>query len=460
METLAENAEWMRERAMLLGSICREIKGHISGGMKMKAVLHDICKRYSGTLLRNGKGCQKTLKLSAGNLRRVYRKWICEGESLKAFDLDYKPGKQKAPLELVMEFQRQCSLPGVVRSSVAMDSLKKEWVNGLPVPGLGTWSEWFHKKYPELTMPPHAPEFPFCERTLYRYLPKKNIRRLGNHGIAAFLRESAYIPRTTAKLRPCELFVMDDKRPDLYVIDDDTGKVTDVCIYLMQEVSARRIVGFTARPAVAMNSSDVDALVARVLESEGYGSTYTTHILCEHGTVAMSPAAQQLIEAVTDGHVKIHRTSMDSGTRAAGFAADKASGHWQGKGGLESFMGKLDLMLMMLPGQRGNKHENMPANLMWSVTRKIHDQESGQVTERVIRGGEAAAAEMLAQVEVASGHKFGLDCSLLWMTEFNLLLRKLIEQHNTSRDHQYEGFGKVTQKSTAPGIWEDMYANP
>ena len=402
---------------------------------------------------------QKPLKLSIGNLRRLYSKWVSSGESLQAFDLAYKPGKQKAPHELVMEFQRLCSLPGIVRSSVAMDALNRLWVNAKPVPGLGIWTEWFRGAHPGEPLPPRACEFPFSERTLYRYLPKKNIRKLGNDGIAAFRRESVHIPRTTAKLRPCELFVMDDKRPDLYVIDDDTGKVTDVCIYLMQEVSCRRVVGFTARPAVAMNSSDTDALVARVLEAEGYGSDYVTHILCEHGTVAMSPAAQQLIEAVTDGHVKIHRTSMESGTRAPGFAADKASGHWQGKGGLESFMGKLDLMLMMLPGQRGNKHENMPANLIWSVKRKIHNRANGDVTERLIRGGEAATAEMLAQVELAAGRKLGLDCGLLWMTEFNLFLRKLIEQHNASRDHEYEGFSTVTQKLTTSNVWEDTNAS-
>ena len=288
----SENAEWMRERALLLQTVCRELKAKSACGVSAKVALQEVCKQYSGTLLLNGKGVQKPLKLSAGNLRRLYSKWVSSGESLQAFDLAYKPGKQKAPHELVMEFQRLCSLPGIVRSSVAMDALNRLWVNAKPVPGLGIWTEWFRGAHPGEPLPAHACEFPFSERTLYRYLPKRNIRKLGNHGIAAFRRESVHIPRTTAKLRPCELFVMDDKRPDLYGIDDDTGKVTDVCIYLMQEVSCRRIVGFTARPAVAMNSSDTDALVARVLEAEGYGSTYTTHILCEHGTVAMSPAAQ------------------------------------------------------------------------------------------------------------------------------------------------------------------------
>jgi hypothetical protein len=246
---------------------------------------------------------------------------------------------------------------------------------------------------------------------------------------------------------------LDDKRPDLLVIDDETGKVTDVCIYLCWEMCAKRIVGFTCRPAVAMNSSDVDALIARVLEAEGYGSDYTTHILLERGTVAMSPAAQALIEAVTDGKVKILRTSMDGGARAPGFEADKASGHWQGKP-IESLMAKIDLMLMHLPGQRGNKHENMPANLAYRFSRKLHVD--GKTLVREIKGGEAAAAEALAQVEIACGKKLGLETGLLWLTEFNMVLRQIINQHNASRDHDYEGIGTITQREIMAGVWEDV----
>lgn len=453
-EKLSQQSEWQRERAMLLHDICQHIKDRMNAGMTKKAAMQQACKQYSGALLTNGNINTKTLKLGERTLERNLKKWTELGETPAAFDMNFHPGKQKIPQELIDEFHRVCSLPGVVRSSVAISDLRKRWRNNEDVPGLGTWMQWWTENHPGLELPPHAPEFPFTERSLYRRAPKKSIRALGNHGIAAFKRESVHIDRTRAKLRPCELFILDDKRPDLVIIDDETGRVSDVMIYLMQEGCSTRIAGYTVRPAKAMNSSDVDALVARVLLSEGIGRDYATHIYFERGTVGISPAAKQTIEHATEGRVKIHRTSVDSGRRAPLFAKDKPSGHWQGKAPIESFMGYLDNLLMLLPGQRGNKYENQPANLAYSQrTRKAGKDNS--VTVRETRGGEAGEAEALASIELACGRKLGLDTGLLWLTQFNLVLREIIKEYNSSRGHDFEGFGYVTQKMIAPDVWED-----
>jgi hypothetical protein len=449
MDDLTKKTEWQRERAMMLQNICSQIKAQVEQKVTMKKAMQNACKLYAGTLL-GASGNERPLKLSVPNLRRLYKEWQASGETIDAFELNYVAGKARVPTELVHEYQRLSSLPGQRKVSVAYGSLVRRWANGESIPGLGTWTDWWRSVHPGLTLPVSAPEFPYSQRAMLRYKPKKAIHALGSKGVAAFKRESVHITRTTANLRPCELFVMDDKRVDMLVINDETGKVCGVTVYIMMEVSSRRVVGFTARPADAINASDVDALIARALETEGYGNGYTTHILLERGTVAMSPAAQQLIESATDGAVKIHRTSMDAGSRALGFAPDKPSGHWQGKGVIESFMGKLDLMLMHLPGQRGNKYENQPANLTGSQRRK-----EGEV-DTVISGGEAGEAESLAQVELTADRKLGLDCGLLWLSEFNVIFRNIIKEHNASRDHGYEGFGSTTLAEVAPGVWEDV----
>jgi hypothetical protein len=454
MDAITQQPEWMRERAVVLQKICEGVRASIATGSSRETALQNACKAHAGTLIGQV-GNEKPLKLSVPTLRRLFRQWREGGENVAAFEMNYRPGKSRVPVDLVNEFQRLATMPGMRKTSVAYNELVKRWRNGLPVPGLGIWPQWWAANRIGMDMPHAAPEFPFSERSLYRYQPKKTVRALGNKGMAAFKRESVSITRTTADLRPCELFVLDDKRPDILVLNDETGKASDITIYLMQEVGCRRIVGFTCRPANAMNSSDVDALIARVLEAEGFSTEYVTHILLERGTVAMTPAAQQLIEAVTNGQVKIHRTSMDEGMRALGFASDRPSGHWQGKGTMEAFCGKLDLMLMHLPGQRGNNYANQPANLAWSMRRKYVGKD-GLETVREISGGEAAQAEALAQLEVACGRKLGLDCGLLWMSEFNLILRQIIKEHNASRDHDYEGFSQVTQREVAPGVWEDV----
>ena len=456
MDVLTKTAAWQRERALVLQNVCQQVKAQVEQKVTLKKAMQNACKLFAGTLL-GSTGNEKPLKLSVSTLRRLYKEWQENGESIDAFNLNYVAGKEKVPSELVHEYQRLASLSGQRKTSVAYKDLVKRWRNSEDVPGLGTWPEWYSAKYPGLPMPPAAPEFPYSSRTMYRYQPKKTLRALGNKGIAAFRRESVHIDRTTADLRPCELFVMDDKRVDMLVIDDLTGKACDVCVYIMMEVASRRIAGYSARAAGAMNSSDVDALIARVLEREGYGDGYTTHILLERGTVAMSPAAQQLIEAVTDGGVKIHRTSIDEGMRALGFAPDQPSGHWMGKGLIESFNSRLDLLLMHLPGQRGNKFENQPANLAGGQRRKVQRKgQKDEFTETVISGGEAAEAEALASIEMASGRRLGLDCGLMWMSQFNSAFYSIIQEFNASREHGCEGFGTVTQAETAPGIWEDV----
>jgi hypothetical protein len=451
MTDISKISGWQRERALLLQQICEGVEARISAGMTGKAAIADACREFSGALLEGG----KALKLSPKTLFNLLADWRKAGRVAGAFVLEYRPGKKQVPQELVREFQRLASLAGMRNHSPAINELKRQWYQGKPVAGLGTWQEWWVMNQPGSPLPPQAPEFPWAERTLYRHKIPVAKQLLGSQGVAAFKRANVHVLMTTKQLRPVELFVLDDKRPDIYVIDDESGEITDVTVYLCQNAASHRIVGFSARPAVAMNSSDVDALVARVLESEGYGRDYTTHFLFERGTVAMSEPAQLMLEQVTGGHIKIHRTSMDGGKKAPGFEADKGIGHPEGKAILENFNRKFDLLTMMLPGQRGNKHDVQPANLAFSQRKRVVKQDTGDVTERVTTGGEAGTASLIAQVEIACGRKLGLQTGLLWMTEFNMILRELIKDHNAARGQEYEGHGYITEREIAPNVWSN-----
>lgn len=449
---LASMPRWQRERALLWERICMDFDHLKSSGLATESIIAELKRRYDGEVIDDGKAA-RPLKLSGVTIKRMMRKWRKGGRKATAFKIDYIPGKKRMPQALVNEFQRRLTLEGMRNVSPVIDWIERDWIKGEHIPGLGTWREWWVAHHKNKPLPQQPPKFPFSLYTFYRKQPLRALRALGNKGIAAFNCEAPTISRDYSRLRPGELYVMDDKRPDLLIIDDFTGEVTDVAIYVCLEGSSRRAVGFTARPAKAMNAQDVIALIARVLAAEGYSEEYITHILLERGTVAVPERLAKRIEQYAEGHIFIHRTGMDGGTRAPGFAADKSSGHWMGKGVIESFMRKLDLLIMHLPGQRGNRAENMPANLAHTFKRKVAQTEDGQVVYREIKGGVAAEAEMLAKCEIMLGRKIGLESPLLYLSEFNSILRELMLAYNASRDHECTDFGKVSQ------YWDDAEQN-
>jgi len=437
--------KWQREKALALHEICQEVRRGIKGGATKAQAFHDACMANAGRLLSTSNGKTKILSLSESSLRRHYQTWLKMGEAVTAFVPDYKPGKAKIPGELIVEFQRLCTLPGTATISVALGELKKLWRAGEQVPGLGTWQFWWQKNRPAFPMPEHAPDFPVSDRTLYHHKPSQAALTWGRKGKAAALKELPWITRDYSKLRPGEVYTFDDVRLDILAIDDSTKKPTELQAYIAYEVGSRLIPSFVMRPANAMLKSDVDELVVDTLQKCGIGRTYPTHLIFEHGTLTMSEAGKELIERVSEGRIVVHYTQMNSAKTYVGAYQDAGSGHWMGKGVIESLMRKIHLALMTLPGQRGNHYTNQPASLGWIG--------QGQLPKP---GTFAREAAMLAEIEMWSNRRVKLNLGLLWAQQVGLILRKAIDLHNNDRGHKYQGFGTITQKESAPGVWEDV----
>jgi hypothetical protein len=251
--------------------------------------------------------------------------------------------------------------------------------------------------------------------------------------------------RTYEKLRACEQYVFDDTRINVNAIDDLTGKTVEMTCYIAMDCASRAIVGYVIRKG-KMLASDVDALTAQVLRSAGHAhpaAGYKTTLLYENGTVACSPAKQTYLEAFLPGVIKIKRTGMDGGRNLAGDYVQAPSGHWMGKGMIESFNRTLGYFLRHLPGQRGSTWATMPAmtgypggahkgsqaheaeTLAAAAIEKVYIESLG-VNERPSSAEACAAAD--------------IKLPLMHVSKFRQAFARAIEFYNNTREHRREGF--------------------
>lgn len=81
----------------------------------------------------------------------------------------------------------------------AQRELRRRWKSGLPIPGYGTWRDWFALAHPGAPVPAMCPGYPdgWDERTLYRLAPSKTQLALARDGFKRRAELTAYTPRTS-----------------------------------------------------------------------------------------------------------------------------------------------------------------------------------------------------------------------------------------------------------------------
>ena len=453
---------WQRQRVGIIDEQFRKLHHAIEHeAAPLVAGLVAIQGRIDGLKLDDGK---RKLKATYKTLCRLWYVWTESG--LKAASLlpNYTSNNHRdmMPDLLVNEIQRLASngTGGRDKDGNGMEAgqiykhLAKAWKAGRPLPGVGTWTEWRQKVHPSLPLPSTAPDFPWSKRTVLRKMPAKAVSVMGNLGNAAALKRLPSMDRDYSKLRKCELYTLDDVRLDFVCLDEITGRVVQMVAYILMEVSSRSIVSFVCKPEDNIKAEDVDELIARALQTDGYGLGvgYTTHIWFERGTIACSEAAQRVLEAFSDGALKIHRTSMDGGVRWIGAASDKASGHSAGKAVIESFNRNLHRRLIGIPGQRGNNFANQPANLGVGDAQVKDASKSGRDTLR-------AQTEKLAQFKLtamAAGADARLKLPLLTSSQGAAAVAAAVRDHNATRGHTMQGFHTLLEAEISPGVWREV----
>jgi hypothetical protein len=438
MKTWGQLPEWQRARAERLHEICLWLETQTRNGIVPLEAYRQAVARWDKTQLPNGTKPPKILRLSAGKfgagMRRLYARWAGGERKPTDFVLRYNAAARRVvPNALITEFRKRLTAPGKQYSSAVHRDFNNEWKAGCAVPGLGTWREWWAANHPTEPVPPRPPDFPVALGTLRRYRPHVVTRALAERGIAAAREHIAAISRDSSRLRPCEVYTLDDKEFDLHVYDDlfGSGKIVRPVGYLMMDVGPRYIAGCVVRPGKA-TAFDVDALIANTLADHGIGNGYATHILFERGTVGCSAAREQFFQANFPGQLFIHRTGMIAGHAHAGAFEDQSTGKPCSKGMIEALMFKLDILLAKFPGQLGNRYQNQPA----------------EAEDRLKQ------AENLAALEQITGARF--DSPILRFSEFNFIIRAAIKQYNHDHDHGCQGFHRVLQMEAQPGVWQDL----
>jgi hypothetical protein len=456
--SIEKKPDWQREKASYIHAEFVALhSSRTAEASPLMPSLAAIAARLNGKILSRG----FTLRATAHSLKTLWYVWLKDNCKASALLPKYTCGEKKhlVPDTLKAEIQRLASATVGGRdkhqngrsSKGIWKELNKKWQAGEVIPGLGEWRTWWSQNHPGIPMPKTAPEFPFGYETINRYTGAKVLRRIGAVGIAA---ANGLLPQITinySNLRRCEAYTLDDVRLDIVAIDEITGRVVEMTAYILMEISSRYIVAFVLKPKNAIKQEDVDELLAVGLSADGFGigDGYTTHIIFERGTIACSEAAQVVLEAGSDGGIKIHRTGMDGGIRWVGAPTDKSSGHAMGKGAMEAFNGKLHDMLIALPGQRGNNWANQPANLGVGE-RELKDPSRSSKSTLV------ANAEKLAQFKV-SARAAGVDCKLelplLTINGLRLRVTKAIAEYNLTGGHDMQGFHTRTEAEIYPGVW-------
>lgn len=470
------------QRALLIHSAFVSVAPAIERGQVRKLDAYDqIAAQLSQHVLsipvkEGRKPVIKKLKVTARTIRAHFADWQ-KDPSIDTIRRRYaKPGS-KVPAELVEEIHRLITSKtggrnkhGLTELTHAWGQLWRAWCADEPIPGLGkdtegrycgtpaTRRQWYAATYPTQPEPDwnhpelHVP-FPFAESTITRIAREagKELRTLGNVGKAAARKHGYSLRMDYSKLRRCEIFTADDVRLDFIISDPRTGKPVICTAYIMMEVSSRLIASWIVSPRDALNASHVKQLLAAGLRRYGVGKSYTTHILLERGTLAMTDANKILIEATAHQHgvkLEIHRTSMNEGITWTGSYRDQASGNAMGKGMIESFNRSLHKRLLHLDGQIGNHFGNAPASTGYTGA------------EKSAPGSLARASELLHtfnngfNAALKKDQRCTLQLSgLLTFPELRNEFKAVIQAHNTERGHAYTGHGETTLVETQPGIY-------
>lgn len=459
---------WQRERAFELQKRFADLERRTAAGEKTGDIIAEISAelRDRAIIVRDVDGSElqrKGFAASEGNLWTLLKKWRENHRVVESLLPGYKSAGSHRPMPdgLKAEIQRRATnqLAGhdskgrAIMAAVYKD-LCRDWKAGKYIKGLGTWQQFWQEdaRTRALPLPPVVPDFPWHERTFRRHCGSRALRDRGNRGDAAGKKHLPHVQINYANLRRCELYTLDDKRIDTVCIDD-AGNPVECYAYILMEVASRTIVAVTLKPATGdkrLRGEDVDELIARGLTTDGFGIGvgYTTHIKFERGHLACSENGQRVLEVGSGGRIKVHRTDMDGDCVWVGSAADKQSGHWAGKAVVESFMRNLDNRLQSLPGARGNRFENSPANLGFEDR---HRDVKTSTQTQMARDLGVIRAEALRQ-----GESGKIILPFLLFSQLAKAVMQAAEDHNNTRGHGMQGFSRLAEMEVAPGVWMEV----
>lgn len=376
-----------------------------------------------------------------------------------------KENKGVVPREFITAMRALSVQEGMEHMTACFRALELDWKMGREVPGFGFASQ-------------PGQSFPLKFKQVRQYFPSTAARRMGSHGKARARRECLpHMTMTRQNLRRMERVVMDDSRVDI-ICYDEFGRLVEMTAYWMMDCGPRRIEAFTlivsgSSESAAVLAKHVKGMVVRGLVKAGYASPesgYFTELKFERGLVACAPALETVLTTIAPGQLRVSRTGVDGGRNHPGDVKQAGSGHWMGKGEVESLMRTVAFGLQHISGQRGGDYRRQPAQLGLkgrnSETGLLEYHKGSQMHEAaLLTYADQAIAwwESLgtspeeARPQIENG-RLKIRClhSVVHVLD---ALKEFVANYNAATDHRREGFdwiectgpdGKLMRRKESP----------
>lgn len=372
-------------------------------------------------------------------------------------------GPSKQPKEFVQELKRVAELNH--RSiKEAFRQLRERWAAGEMIPGQGitqkdgttppgNWMELYERLYPLRPLPKTWPRgfYPtgWSLRNLLRYGPSKGGRMLFQRGMAAAKKHFPSVTRDPSQLRRFELLVMDDFELNCNCVfpgdQENKPQIGRVAGLLMKSVATREnlhwVLGqrlLRLEPQADGSTKEVKAGIARIDVQiflcgffAKYGlPDYQVTILCEEDKTAasISRELELSIEILFGGRVKIERTGILKYRGLKNGFCERGGRPWI-KGWIESTFNHLWNVLGAQKGYKGSLERlNAPADLKAKLA----------YTKVLIGHGEGELnlpPDKIAELRTPFPSIAECEAAFAWAATLS----------NTRTDHEYIGFGRVTE---------------
>lgn len=424
----------IQEEVRFLLKLFEQVHAHPRG---VVVGLQEAAARYCG---ERGRSFQ--------SLRRFYYDFAEHGDWMALIPKHLRDKYRTVTLpEAFVEFWRAACEDNQRKCAPAWRKLVARWHAGDPIPGYGTWREYWSQQGrvigPGTECPPDLPDG-WTKGNLYRYVSDPVQLTLARQGISAALSKIAPIVGTRVGLRPLEWVVFDDWESDFLVAVPGVERPCKLRGIICKDVATDMWLRFTLRPAVprddgkedGIKREDTKLVVCDLLQRFGFPTDYQMNMVFERGSATLTHGDRMAIEELSGGMIKTHVTEMISGRVLIGGFDDKAVGNPRGKSWIESGFNLLHNEAADLPGQKGRRYDLAPAEL---ESRKKH-------AIALLRAGK--------DVDVAARRLLRLPFQTI--REAYAAWERILMRVNCADEHDCEGFETVSKWRFFEGdTWQD-----
>lgn len=371
--------------------------------------------------------------LSAKRILDLHREYRRHGPEVLM--LGYRDEEDAKPAEFVNHLAARCEKNKRV-ASVELEAVIAEWYSGANIPGYGTWREKWVKDFGENEpMPDQCPDWfvppGWSPRNLRRYLPGDAAIELARHGYFA---AHGLLPQKRndySQLRPLEMVVFDDVKPDWLVSYPGVTHACEIWLLVAMDVATRTVLDWVSLAAVPddegkraeLLEQHMKILGGALLARYGIPTEYKMTWLVENQKATYRDAAKLALTTLSGGQIEVKHTRMVNRALPSGHT-ERHGTPYDIKGVLESFFKSFHNHAGSLPGQTGSiQMLNAPAEL--AQQQKEH-------------------AQLMAEIEdlPPAVHEL-LKLSFLRYFEAVDACEKIFAKLNNRTNHRLEGFSRV-----------------